>query len=67
MKKILLLPAVSLSLSYGHAQTSVRDSLKQLLQKETADTNKVLLLRHLSFTYIEFNPGTELSCFKCNK
>ncbi len=58
MKKIILLLLVSLSLSYSHAQTNKRDSLKQLLQEAESDTSRVLLLVELCFQYQYFKPDS---------
>ena len=60
MKKIILLLLVTLSVNYSDAQTNVRDSLKQLLQKEKTDTDRVLLLAELSFQYFESMPDTAM-------
>ena len=59
MKKIILLliPAFFCLTNVG-AQTHVKDSLKQLLQKEKTDTGRVLLLSDLAFEYIGSKPDT---------
>ena len=58
MKKIILLLAAFFCLTNSNAQTKVRDSLKQLLQKEKTDTGRVLLLDELAFEYIGSKPDT---------
>jgi len=59
MKKILLLLiAILFCLAQSNAQTKVRDSLKQLLQKEKTDTGRVMLLSDLAFEYIQSKPDT---------
>ena len=60
MKKITLILFVSLSISYSNAQTNMKDSLKQLLQKEKSDTGRVLLLADLSFEYLESKPDSTM-------
>ena len=60
MKKIILLLLITLSINPLNAQINVRDSLKQLLQKETKDTSRVLLLSGLSFAYFESKPDTAM-------
>jgi hypothetical protein len=54
MKKITLIIFTLLSITYSYAQPNVKDSLKQLLLKETTDTGRVLLLANLSSQYIEY-------------
>ncbi len=49
-----------LSISYSNAQTGNRDSIKQLLQKDTEDTSRVLHLADLSFEYTESKPDTTM-------
>ncbi|MCW3105904.1 MAG: histidine kinase [Segetibacter sp.] len=60
MKTIILLLLVSLSLSYSHAQSDVRDSLNQLLQKEKSDTSRVLLLVRLGGQYSQSKPDSAM-------
>lgn len=60
MKKIILPLLLTLSITPINAQTNVRDSLKQLLQKEKQDTSRVLLLCALSFAYFESKPDTAM-------
>lgn len=59
MKKIILL-LLSLSLQYTHAQTNVKDSLKQLLQKEKTDTGRTRLLLSLSDFFTSSSADTSL-------
>ena len=60
MKKIILPLLFTLSSTLINSQTNVRDSLKQLLQKEKKDTSRVLLLSGLSFAYFESKPDTAM-------
>lgn len=61
MKKIILLLLLSLCIGSSNAQINVRDSLKQLLQKEKTDTGRVLRLADLSFEYQESKPDTAMA------
>jgi tetratricopeptide (TPR) repeat protein len=57
--KVVFLLIICYSLSGStYAQKSIKDSLKDKLQKETSDTGRVLLLTELSFAYIESNPDS---------
>ena len=60
MKKILPLLLI-ICYSYGNAQTNVKDSLKNELQKEMDDTSRVLLLADLSFEYLESKPDSTMT------
>jgi hypothetical protein len=60
MKKIILLFAFFFT-NYMYAQTTNRDSLKYLLQKEKTDTGRVLLLAELSYSYQQSKPDTNKS------
>ena len=60
MKRIFLLLLVCLALRYSYAQSNVRDSLNQLLQKESSDTGRVLLLNNLSYQYYLFKPDSAM-------
>ncbi|MDQ6756155.1 MAG: hypothetical protein M3004_04385, partial [Bacteroidota bacterium] len=61
MKKIILLWIAILCIVNTNAQTGNRDSIKQLLQNDKEDTNRVLHLADLSFEYIESNPDTMMT------
>ena len=60
MKKIILFLITSLSIHNDYAQTTDRDSLKLLLQKEKTDTGRVLLLDELSYSYQQSKPDTTM-------
>lgn len=60
MKKIIILLFLTLNIHYANTQTNVRDSLKQLLQKEKTDTVRVLLLADMSYEYLESKPDTTM-------
>ncbi len=61
MKKIFISLLMSVCICGLHAQPNVRDSLNQLLQKETKDTSRVFLLSDISFEYLDLNPDTAMS------
>ncbi len=56
MKKTIFLWLLSLYAIPAFAQSTVADSLKLLLQKEEQDTNRVLLLAKIGFSYIFEKP-----------
>jgi tetratricopeptide (TPR) repeat protein len=60
MKKTLLLFLLTFSLLSSRAQKELRDSLRQVLQTQKADTNRVRALLALGYTYDVSNPDTSL-------
>jgi tetratricopeptide (TPR) repeat protein len=59
MKKLIAFMLLGISL-IGNAQTNKTDSLKQLLQNEKKDTNRVLTLVRLGHVYLDSKPDTTL-------
>ncbi len=60
MKKLIFLFIIISSSHPIYAQSTVRDSLSQLLQKEKSDTSRVLLLVQLSSQYAFFKPDSAM-------
>src|SRR5476651_1083629 len=61
MKKTILILLLSfLFVNYTHAQTHVRDSLKNLIKNEKRDTVRVMLLNELSFQYVRSTPDSAM-------
>jgi len=58
MRYIVLFLLVGFTLTDSNAQTNRKDSLRMALQKETSDTNRVLLLADLCFEHIGSKPDT---------
>ncbi len=61
---LLLLFVLLVSSSFTNAQTAAIDSLKQLLQSEKQDTNRVTLLYQLARQFTYLKPDTALSLFQ---
>jgi tetratricopeptide (TPR) repeat protein len=60
MKKIIFLLIIFPGIHHIYAQSTVRDSLSQLLQKEKSDTSRVLLLVQLSYQYAFSKPDSAM-------
>ena len=60
MRKIWMVLGMLITFFAAAGQTTTKDSLKTLLQKEQNDTLRVLRLAELSYSYIESAPDTML-------
>ncbi|HSZ85480.1 MAG TPA: hypothetical protein VK787_05585 [Puia sp.] len=60
MKKLILFFLVVMLCKYNNAQTNKIDSLQRLLNHETKDTSRVILLSRISYEYENSKPDSSL-------